>query len=614
VVTTPANSVGSSNVGIALAPDYVSSNILYAVSDTPGASTQGVYMLDTTGSKWVQMNGNDVANQVIAASNNAIYYNRLTQNGFARSLDPSVSPFSPSTWGCANATPGNLVLTSLNLIGNRLYAIAGGNSLMTFKDVATDPVTTTAPTANAINVPENNITFSWNAFSAIPYPVQYDVQVSRDDQFISNIIDTTTNLDAGPVSGTLLVYSASGNSSFLPGASYYYRVRVASTNPGSPLVSAWSTIVPFTIRTLSVTVATNAATGVGYNTATLNGILNTLEPNSSVGLSFEYWKGMDAPTAIGAMPPIATANNTSFKADLSGLLSGTTYTFHVVVAGGQASPIKGNDMSFTTSTQNSGGGGGGTGGGGVPAYNTVVLSGMTTSGNFKVNSSGLIQSPVQLKAEDGKVTLSIEAGTTLKKDKFDPVTVLTANVLTSALEAPPKNAMILAYKFGPDGATFDPPLTLTMTYGPEKLPENVAEKDLYIAYWDGTTWQSLPGTVDTQAKTVTIKISHFSNYALMGKVNAPALTSTPTTTPTPSAVTNPTATVTPTPVITPTVAPALSPVLTITPTLTQAATPIVPAGGPPRPAINLALIIGVGGVLVVIIILVVLVINRKRRI
>jgi hypothetical protein len=43
------------------------------------------------------------------------------------------------------------------------------------------------------------------------------------------------------------------------------------------------------------------------------------------------------------------------------------------------------------------------------------------------------------------------------------------------------------------------------------------ESSLYIAYHDGTKWIPLTSTVDTETKTVTAYLYHFSTYALMGK-------------------------------------------------------------------------------------------------
>ena len=105
-------------------------------------------------------------------------------------MNPSVPPAPPSTWNFAinNSGPGNGVLTSLNLIGNQLYAAdATYQALITFNDLAVTPVTTTAPANNATNVTSNNIAFTWNAYSTIPYSVKYDVQVGRDAKFVSTL-------------------------------------------------------------------------------------------------------------------------------------------------------------------------------------------------------------------------------------------------------------------------------------------------------------------------------------------------------------------------------------------------------------------------------------------
>ena len=77
---------------------------------------------------------------------------------------------------------------------------------------------------------------------------------------------------------------------------------------------------------------------------------------------------------------------------------------------------------------------------------------------------------------------------------------------------------------------------LTMKYDHATLPSGVLESTLYIAYWDGSQWQALPSTVDTQIGTVSAWLSHFSIWALMGKMTIP--TPAQTTVPTPFACDN----------------------------------------------------------------------------
>jgi YVTN family beta-propeller protein len=213
---------------------------------------------------------------------------------------------------------------------------------------------------------------------------------------------------------------------------------------------------------------------------------------------------------------------------------------------------------------------GGGGGGSTPPQ--VYLSGFQTNTPLMVNSSGVLQAAAKLQTSDGKLTLDISQGTKLLSSSNLALTILNVTPLTSPPQAPEGNAIVLAYAFSPDGANFELALTLTLAYDPAKLPLNVSEADLYIAYFDGTQWQKLATTIDPLTKTVSAKLLHFSTYGLLGKVSTPAVvtptptatpTSTPTTTPTPS----PTLTLTPTPSPTP------IQTLTATPTPTQSLIP-----------------------------------------
>ena len=66
-----------------------------------------------------------------------------------------------------------------------------------------------------------------------------------------------------------------------------------------------------------------------------------------------------------------------------------------------------------------------------------------------------------------------------------------------------------------------------MAFDPASLPDNMTAEDLRIAYFDGKQWQNLAATLDTRTMTLTARISHFSVYAILGKIQSPA---TPTIT------------------------------------------------------------------------------------
>jgi len=70
-----------------------------------------------------------------------------------------------------------------------------------------------------------------------------------------------------------------------------------------------------------------------------------------------------------------------------------------------------------------------------------------------------------------------------------------------------------------------------MNYDPEFLPEGMTEDELYIAYLDSSQWLALPSVLDIEANTASAQISHFTHFAIIGKLPA---AQTSTTTPDPS--------------------------------------------------------------------------------
>jgi len=75
-----------------------------------------------------------------------------------------------------------------------------------------------------------------------------------------------------------------------------------------------------------------------------------------------------------------------------------------------------------------------------------------------------------------------------------------------------------AYKLEPSGATFAPAFNLTIGYEDNDIPQYVAERGTYIAYYNptGGTWIPLASKVDTQNNTITAPVSHFTAFAVMG--------------------------------------------------------------------------------------------------
>jgi len=70
-----------------------------------------------------------------------------------------------------------------------------------------------------------------------------------------------------------------------------------------------------------------------------------------------------------------------------------------------------------------------------------------------------------------------------------------------------------AYEFGPEGAVFDKPVTISLPYDSEdKSPEKLA-----VAYWNeaASSWETLPSRRDTAGRLVKADVPHFSQYQVV---------------------------------------------------------------------------------------------------
>ncbi len=90
------------------------------------------------------------------------------------------------------------------------------------------------------------------------------------------------------------------------------------------------------------------------------------------------------------------------------------------------------------------------------------------------------------------------------------------------------------YDLGPDGATFDPALPLSLPYDNDELPEGVDESDLVMAWFDeeAQEWVELDSTVDETDRVVTALADHFTDFCVLAAIPE-------TTAPTVAAATTP---------------------------------------------------------------------------
>jgi len=158
------------------------------------------------------------------------------------------------------------------------------------------------------------------------------------------------------------------------------------------------------------------------------------------------------------------------------------------------------------------------GSGGISSY-TAKTDLFGTEGSFSISYYGEVLSEIEVTSGDGSLTVTIPENTIALGVDGKRLKTLTVLVDENPPRLPEDTCIVgLPYTFEPCGATFSPPMTLTWSYDSSVLPEGVVEEDLVLAYYDGTEWIELSCVVDTENNTITASVSHFTTFAIIGRV------------------------------------------------------------------------------------------------
>lgn len=143
-----------------------------------------------------------------------------------------------------------------------------------------------------------------------------------------------------------------------------------------------------------------------------------------------------------------------------------------------------------------------------------------------VDAAGVFTEDITAESETGNGTVIIKENTVGQTAGGAPVSEIWLIEVDREPAAIPENSVVVAnFDAGPDGTTFDQPVTLTFSYrDPEDIPAGVEEEDLFVALWDEDTgeWVELAGSiVDPVNNTISAPVSHFSKYSILGNLPPP---------------------------------------------------------------------------------------------
>jgi len=267
---------------------------------------------------------------------------------------------------------------------------------------------------------------------------------------------------------------------------------------------------------------------------TINPILSittTSLPKGSVGVAYSASLSVSGGTSpyswsisIWSLPSWASLNYSTGAITGTPNAVGTTDFFVQVTDNVTATATQA--LSITVNPRGSTGGGSGSGG-------VDKDRSFTNFGKF-IGQNGTVWDNFYPTSRDSKLRLVIPIRTVAKSKSgsFLPSISITTIKEPNAAKIPDK-IIGFAYNLLPEGANFEPPITLTIKYNASLIPKVFSEKYLTIANWDEDkqAWIALDSTVNTEQDIITTKISHFSRYAIMAKMRPASFTCTQLTMP-----------------------------------------------------------------------------------
>jgi len=120
---------------------------------------------------------------------------------------------------------------------------------------------------------------------------------------------------------------------------------------------------------------------------------------------------------------------------------------------------------------------------------------------------------VNATSSDGSVRLDIASGTTLLDANSSAVSEITVEPVTAPATAPEGYTILKSFAFTPEGATFNPGITITISFDASSVP---AGGTVALAYYRASTgtWEFVTG-MNNGDGTATFTLTHFSDYTLM---------------------------------------------------------------------------------------------------
>jgi hypothetical protein len=364
-----------------------------------------------------------------------------------------------------------------------------------------------------------------DSITGIPFTTSpvVTVQDSNNNTVTSYNSPVALTITSG-TGATDAVLSGISNISAVGGIATFNGLSINKAAMGYTLTASSGALTPANSNSFNVigvpsklaftTQPSSSTTGVPFATQPVVAIQDSAgniitNSSASVFLSITAGTGTEGATLSGVISNVSAVGGMASFSGLSIDRAGTGYTLNASAVGLET--IISNTFNITSPVLPASSGGGGGGGGGASTGATLDYL------NQFLNNTGTFTRDASVRTFDSKAIISFPKGTKFNISQNQSGSYVSTKAIKTGEPTPPKDGNIigLPYQLGPEGATFDPPVTLKMIYDPSQIPSGVDENNLKIGYWDGNMWQVQDSTVDSANHTVITQINHFSEYAVI---------------------------------------------------------------------------------------------------
>jgi hypothetical protein len=141
-----------------------------------------------------------------------------------------------------------------------------------------------------------------------------------------------------------------------------------------------------------------------------------------------------------------------------------------------------------------------------------------------IDDRGVVQREVLYSDPGGTFNLLIPANTIALDKDHKPLREIDVELLDNHPIVPDDRALLgQALEFSPSGATFNPPIRISLGYDSNDLPDGFSGTDLDLVYFDSgqAQWMTLNGSAEPATRSVSASTAHFTSFGVITR-NAPA--------------------------------------------------------------------------------------------